>query len=69
MDTRKSNLTKETDLIRRLQSGDKEDLSQIYFLYWESFYDTALYLLKDSYRAEDVVHDVFSFSYTCFIFG
>lgn len=59
MDARKSNLTKETELIRRLQSGDKEALSQIYFLYWESFYDTAVYLLKNTHQAEDVVHDVF----------
>lgn len=54
-----NNLTKEADLKRRLQSGDKEALSQIYFLYWESFYDTAVFLLKDTCQAEDVVHDVF----------
>lgn len=59
MNTHGGNLTKDKELFRRVQLGDKEALSQIYFLYWESFYDTALYLLKDSYRAEDVVHDVF----------
>lgn len=59
MNIRKNSPTRDTELINRLKSGDKEALSQIYFLYWESFYDKAVYLLKNSHQAEDVVHDVF----------
>lgn len=59
MDVHKNNPAKETAMIKRLKSGDKEALSQVYFLYWEKFYDTAMYILRNSHQAEDVVHDVF----------
>lgn len=59
MDVHESSTAKEIEIIKRLKLGDKEALSQIYFLYWERFYDTATYLLKSSHQAEDVVHDVF----------
>ncbi|MCY4778658.1 sigma-70 family RNA polymerase sigma factor [Sphingobacterium sp. UT-1RO-CII-1] len=51
--------SKEERLLNKLKSGNKEALSEIYFLYWESLYDTALFILKDNYQAEDTVHDVF----------
>lgn len=49
----------ELELIDRLRFGDRTALSEIYNRYWEDCYDIALFLLKDSYQAEDVLHDVF----------
>lgn len=49
----------ELELIHRLRFGDRTALSEIYNRYWEDCYDIALFLLKDSYQAEDVLHDVF----------
>lgn len=51
--------SKEERLLNKLKSGNKEALSEIYFLYWENLYNTALFLLKDTHQAEDTVHDIF----------
>lgn len=47
------------DLISRLKNNDNSAFSEIYFKYWEQFYDFCLGFLKDDDLAKDVMHDVF----------
>jgi RNA polymerase sigma-70 factor (ECF subfamily) len=47
------------DLVSRLKNNDKTAFSEIYFKYWENFFDSSYSFLRDEELAKDVLHDVF----------
>lgn len=47
------------DLVSRLKNNDKTAFSEIYFKYWEKFFDSSYSFLRDEELAKDVLHDVF----------
>lgn len=49
----------DADLIRRMASGDKGALAQLYDRFNRPIYSTALLILRDANEAQDIVHDVF----------
>jgi RNA polymerase sigma-70 factor (ECF subfamily) len=49
----------DADLVRRMASGDKGALAQLYDRFNRPIYSTALFILHDASEAQDIVHDVF----------
>lgn len=47
------------DLLRRMASGDKDALAELYDSISKPLFATARHILNDSAEAQDVVHDVF----------
>ena len=53
------NKDNDTDLLRRLKSGNEQSFKQIYEKYHKSLFQVAKKYLRHSQLAEDAVHDVF----------
>lgn len=45
--------------MERLKDGDRQALEDVYRLFYDSVFQAAFFVIKDSGLAEDVVHDVF----------
>jgi len=48
-----------SELMRRMASGDRDALAELYDALSRPLYSTARHILKDASEAQDVVHDVF----------
>jgi RNA polymerase sigma-70 factor (ECF subfamily) len=48
------------ELALQLMANDKDALAEIYMRYWEGLFNYASRLLKDEFKAQDLVHDLFA---------
>lgn len=57
---RKIEASDNSDVLEGIRSGDEEAFRLVYDTYWDRLYVSAYNVLRDRYRSEDVVQEVFS---------